>query len=153
MNYQSQNKRWISLACAEGFYGKSCVDKCGHCLNGEPCDKRNGTCMKGCQPHFRYPLCKGNYMTIIQTFSAYLKSKRSDWWMLFVLNTRSNIDNLCLSEKLFWSCKQDLSFRARENYLREIKKIQLLFPIRVLEHSDLCSRRIKSNKRSNVHHK
>ena len=46
--------------CKDGFYGSSCQNNCGHCLNGEHCDKRNGTCIKGCQPHFLYPLCKGN---------------------------------------------------------------------------------------------
>ena len=46
--------------CADHFYNSSCTAKCGNCLNKEHCDKRNGTCIKGCQPHFQYPLCTGN---------------------------------------------------------------------------------------------
>lgn len=53
----------IFVVCEDGFYNSSCTDKCGRCLNGEACDKRNGTCLKGCQPHFAYPLCRGNFIS------------------------------------------------------------------------------------------
>ena len=43
----------------DGHYGSNCNQKCGHCLNGEACDKKTGYC-KGCQPNFQFPLCQGN---------------------------------------------------------------------------------------------
>ena len=51
---------FFTLVCENGYYGGSCENKCGYCLNAEQCDKQNGTCITGCQPHFLYPLCKGN---------------------------------------------------------------------------------------------
>lgn len=38
-----------------------CRSVCGHCKNGETCDKYNGTCLNGCEPNFKTPLCQGIY--------------------------------------------------------------------------------------------
>ena len=43
----------------DDFYNSNCTEKCGHCLNAESCDKKNGSCSE-CQPNFEFPLCKGN---------------------------------------------------------------------------------------------
>ena len=31
--------------CDDGFYDHNCNSKCGHCLNGEICDKKTGLCV------------------------------------------------------------------------------------------------------------
>ena len=51
---------FLTLVCINGYYGGSCENNCGYCLDGEQCDKQNGICIRGCQPHFLHPLCKGN---------------------------------------------------------------------------------------------
>ena len=50
------------IVCEDGFYGSSCNNTCGHCLNGDYCDKRNGMCLKGCHSNFFNPFCIGNFI-------------------------------------------------------------------------------------------
>lgn len=45
--------------CKDGFYNSFCNATCGQCLDGQSCDKNNGTCIKGCQPHYKQPMCTG----------------------------------------------------------------------------------------------
>ena len=52
------------LVCIDGFYNTNCTEKCGHCLNKEPCDKKNGSC-SDCQANFKLLLCKGNHTLMI----------------------------------------------------------------------------------------
>ena len=63
--------------CENGYYGSNCSKQCGHCLNGQPCDKHIGFCDKGCQPHFQSPLCQGSVIHI----------------EFFVHNSNKNINN------------------------------------------------------------
>ena len=58
--------------CEDGFYNNSCMDTCGHCLNGEPCDKHTGQCHNGCQPHFLSPFCKGTIMRRQQNLNVFI---------------------------------------------------------------------------------
>ena len=49
------------IVCEDGFYGSSCNNICGHCLNEDSCDDKTGTCVTGCHSHFLYPFCKGKF--------------------------------------------------------------------------------------------
>lgn len=50
--------------CEEGYYGTICSSKCGHCANGETCDKHIGICNGGCVLHFLTPYCQSIYQFI-----------------------------------------------------------------------------------------
>lgn len=50
---------FLLVECAGGFYNHTCTGVCGHCVNGELCNKNTGHCVSGCSKHFRYPLCQG----------------------------------------------------------------------------------------------
>lgn len=54
---------FIITECIDGFYNDTCTAKCGHCKGTKPCDKDNGTCISGCEPLFKYPLCQGDLNT------------------------------------------------------------------------------------------
>lgn len=58
----TETKFILITVCKDGFYNGSCMDKCGNCQEGEPCDKQTGKCTNGCQPHFQSPFCKGAIM-------------------------------------------------------------------------------------------
>ena len=60
----SLNTNWVFkfIVCEDGFYGSSCNNTCGHCLNGDFCDKRNGMCLKGCQSNFLNPFCIDSFI-------------------------------------------------------------------------------------------
>lgn len=47
--------------CEDNFYGDLCKYRCGHCKNGEICDKNNGNCHQGCIPYYQQPKCEGIY--------------------------------------------------------------------------------------------
>lgn len=51
----------LFLECEGGYYDNICRSVCGQCINGEMCDKYNGTCVNGCEPNFKTPLCQGIY--------------------------------------------------------------------------------------------
>lgn len=48
-----------------------CRSVCGHCKNGETCDKYNGTCLNGCEPNFKTPLCQGIYESMYEILCAF----------------------------------------------------------------------------------
>lgn len=52
----------LITVCVDGFYNGSCMGTCGNCQKGEPCDKQTGKCNNSCQPHFKYPFCKGTIL-------------------------------------------------------------------------------------------
>lgn len=54
------------IECEEGYFGITCSSRCGHCANGETCDKHSGRCYGGCVPQFLTPYCQGiiQYMAI-----------------------------------------------------------------------------------------
>lgn len=52
------------LECEDGYYDNMCRSVCGHCKNGETCDKYNGTCLNGCEPNFKTPFCQGIYKSM-----------------------------------------------------------------------------------------
>lgn len=39
---------FISIGCDDGTFGTNCSGTCGHCHKGQPCDKRTGVCLTGC---------------------------------------------------------------------------------------------------------
>ncbi|XP_070193371.1 receptor-type tyrosine-protein phosphatase kappa-like isoform X2 [Littorina saxatilis] len=43
--------------CMDGYYGASCSEMCGQCLEGEVCDDVNGTCPRGCESGYIPPVC------------------------------------------------------------------------------------------------
>lgn len=45
--------------CENGFYNANCTGRCGHCQNGQVCDKESGNCLNGCSSNFQKPLCQG----------------------------------------------------------------------------------------------
>lgn len=45
----------IFTECPQGFYGKKCMKTCD-CLNGAPCDSRNGQCL--CKPGYMGDRCE-----------------------------------------------------------------------------------------------
>lgn len=47
--------------CKNGFYNANCTGRCGHCQNGQACDKENGNCLNGCSSNFQTPFCQGVY--------------------------------------------------------------------------------------------
>lgn len=51
----------IFLECEDGYYDNMCRSVCGNCINRKLCDKYNGTCVNGCKPNFKTPLCQGIY--------------------------------------------------------------------------------------------
>ena len=46
-----------STECTPGSFGYNCSSTCGHCLNNSSCEPANGTCLQGCDPGFKTPLC------------------------------------------------------------------------------------------------
>ena len=60
------------VVCKDGHYGDNCKTPCGHCLNNEACDKKNGTCYHGCINHFKEPKCAGKWFMTICLFSISL---------------------------------------------------------------------------------
>lgn len=48
---------FFNEACNEGWYGKDCALKCGHCLGPEPCHLINGSCPRGCQEGYTGENC------------------------------------------------------------------------------------------------
>ena len=58
-------KLFSFVACDDGKYGLECNNSCGHCLDGDHCNKVNGTCIRGCSAGYNGSdiLCKtGNYI-------------------------------------------------------------------------------------------
>lgn len=45
--------------CENGFYNANCTGRCGHCQNGQACDRESGNCFNGCSSNFQKPLCQG----------------------------------------------------------------------------------------------
>ncbi|XP_062577544.1 uncharacterized protein LOC134239388 [Saccostrea cucullata] len=43
--------------CVDYKYGPSCAFDCGHCKDGKPCSKTNGTCFDGCEAGWTGILC------------------------------------------------------------------------------------------------
>ncbi|XP_061192646.1 multiple epidermal growth factor-like domains protein 10 [Saccostrea echinata] len=43
--------------CKNRTYGLKCIYKCGHCLNGVPCDVETGSCGTECDPGYLGDLC------------------------------------------------------------------------------------------------
>ncbi|XP_045209797.2 uncharacterized protein LOC123561470 [Mercenaria mercenaria] len=60
-------------ACDDGFFGEQCDQKCGFCLEGEPCYKITGTCPNQCAAGYQGTQCftqcaDGNYGNNCQEF-------------------------------------------------------------------------------------
>lgn len=47
----------LSLECSAGYFGKSCNNSCGHCVNSSMCDHVTGVCFGGCGPGYKEPTC------------------------------------------------------------------------------------------------
>ncbi|XP_062612485.1 uncharacterized protein LOC134274237 [Saccostrea cucullata] len=45
------------MGCVDYKYGPSCAFDCGHCKDGKPCSKTNGTCFDGCEAGWTGILC------------------------------------------------------------------------------------------------
>lgn len=45
------------LECDDGTFGKFCSNICGHCQEGDTCDKETGACPYGCQPGYEGIYC------------------------------------------------------------------------------------------------
>ena len=46
------------LVCADGYYGDSCDQECGHCANSTVCNNTSGHCPTSCEVSFQPPHCK-----------------------------------------------------------------------------------------------
>lgn len=47
----------LFLECTNGKYGKQCHNDCGYCRHMNECSHINGTCVKGCKPGYKQPMC------------------------------------------------------------------------------------------------
>lgn len=45
------------LECDDGTFGKFCSNICGHCQDGDTCDKETGACPYGCQSGYEGIYC------------------------------------------------------------------------------------------------
>lgn len=45
------------LECDDGTFGKLCSNICGHCQDGDTCDKETGACPYGCQSGYEGIYC------------------------------------------------------------------------------------------------
>lgn len=53
----------LILECSNHFYGSDCTISCGHCRNGDVCNKVNGRCPNGCQNNWDGEKCDGRECT------------------------------------------------------------------------------------------
>jgi hypothetical protein len=64
----------LFLECDAGFWGKNCVEVCGHCLSGT-CNARNGVCSEGCDAGFKdTPKCEMKGMQNIVQANQFKKN-------------------------------------------------------------------------------
>lgn len=45
------------IECDDGTYGTNCGSNCGHCYQGQSCDKKTGACLYGCGPGYDGMYC------------------------------------------------------------------------------------------------
>lgn len=57
-------KCYYLKGCTQGWYGRDCTEKCGHCLDENQCFHINGTCVSGCQPGYEGHLCKSSELML-----------------------------------------------------------------------------------------
>lgn len=60
LKFKKKMKCHYLKGCTQGWYGKDCKEKCGHCLDENRCFHINGTCISGCQPGYKGLLCKSS---------------------------------------------------------------------------------------------
>lgn len=62
-----------TLECDDGKFGTDCRIVCGHCHQGQPCDKETGACLHGCEPGYDGIYCnKCKYMIALILFCVFL---------------------------------------------------------------------------------
>lgn len=45
------------IECDNGTYGTNCSSNCGHCYQGQLCDKETGACPEGCGARYDRMYC------------------------------------------------------------------------------------------------
>lgn len=45
------------IECDDGTYGTNCSSNCGHCYQGQLCDKETGACPEGCGARYDGMYC------------------------------------------------------------------------------------------------
>lgn len=76
--------QYFPAECNESYYGQNCTANCGHCSQGQICNKTDGSCLS-CEPGWEPPLCTQGFTDIsLYILFLYLPFISLRMYMIFV---------------------------------------------------------------------